>query len=86
MVVNDTIICMWIRGRGEAFRWKPNQLVMRLTTRLLSTVQEKVMKCNGCKGTIHTGQSRVKELTGLGTKLCVNNRRIQRSDLCKRDY
>lgn len=52
MVVNDTIICMWIRGRGEAFRWKPNQLVMRLTTRLLSTVQEKVMKCNGCKGTI----------------------------------
>ena len=38
------------------------------------------------RGPFNTGQSRVKELTSLGTKLCVNNRRIQRSDLCKRDY
>ena len=82
MVVNDTIICMWIRGRGEAFRWKPNQLVMRLTTRLLSTLQRESDEMQW----MQDHSILVKELTGLGTKLCVNNRRIQRSDLSKRDY
>ena len=83
MVVNDTIICMWIRGRGEAFRWKPNQLVMRLTTQLLSTLQRESDEMQWMQG---DHSILVKELTGLGTKLCVNNRRIQRSFLSKRDY
>ena len=62
---------MWIRGRGEAFRWKPNQLVMRLTTRLLSALQRESDEMQWMQG---DHSILVKELTGLGTKLCVKQK------------